>query len=84
MSAKVSAMTVSTREFLRRFPAFRRAAKSGKEIVIESRDGSKFVFHQAGSQPRPRQTQVPLPKEVTDRWQVESRGWPPEEWEMNR
>lgn len=77
-------MSVSTRKFLRDFPVFRRQAERGETVLIEARDGTKFVFHRVGDAPRPRQTESPLPRTVTDDWDVDGRAFSPDEWEMNR
>lgn len=77
-------MSVSTRKFLREFPAFREQAERGETIVIESREGMKFVFHRIGEAPRPRRVEVPLSQEITEKWDVESPALGVEDWEMNR
>jgi len=40
-------MEVTTREFTRCFPRFRRAALAGKEVQVRDRDGNGFVFRAA-------------------------------------
>lgn len=40
-------MKVTTREFTRSFPRFRRAALAGKEVHVRDRDGNSFVFRAA-------------------------------------
>ena len=77
-------MSVSTRKFIRDFPLFREQAEKGDTVVIESREGVKFVFHRIGAAPRPRQVETPLPREITDKWDADSPAIAPEEWEMNR
>jgi hypothetical protein len=84
MTAILTAMSVSTRKFLREFPAFREQAELGETVVIESREGVKFVFHRIGEAPRPRRVEAPLPREVTEKWDLESPALEAEEWEMNR
>jgi hypothetical protein len=43
----MSVMQVSTREFTRRFPIYRRAALAGKEVRVCDRAGNGFVFRAA-------------------------------------
>lgn len=40
----MSVMQVTTREFTREFPRYRRAALAGKEVQVRDRDGNGFVF----------------------------------------
>lgn len=40
----MSDMNTNTREFTRKFPSFRRAALSGKPVVVRDREGNEFVF----------------------------------------
>lgn len=40
----MSAMTVTVREFTRKFPNYRRAALAGKEVRVRDRAGNGFVF----------------------------------------
>lgn len=77
-------MSVSPRKFIRQFPAFRERAEQGEIVVIESRKGVKFVFHRIGDAPRPRRVEAPLPREITDQWEVETSAIEAKEWEMNR
>ncbi len=77
-------MSISTRKFIREFPHFRHQAEQGETVLIESRDGKKYVFHQIGDAPRPRRVVSPLPRTITDKWDVDSPGLSPDEWEMNR
>jgi hypothetical protein len=84
MTAILTAMSVSTRKFLREFPVFREQAERGDTVVIESRDGVKFVFHRIGEAPRPRRVEAPLSREITEKWDVESPALEVEDWEMNR
>jgi hypothetical protein len=84
MTAILTAMSVSTRKFLREFPVFREQAERGDTVVIESREGVKFVFHRIGEVPRPRRVEMPLPREITEKWDVESPALEAEDWEMNR
>jgi hypothetical protein len=84
MKAKLTAMSVSTRRFLRDFPAFREQAERGETIMIESRKGVKFVFHRIGEAPRLRRVATPLPRGITAKWNVESPALEAEDWEMNR
>jgi hypothetical protein len=84
MTATLTAMGVSTRKFLRDFPAFREQAERGETILIESREGVKFVFHRIGEAPRPRRVETPLPCGITEKWNVESPALEAEDWEMNR
>ncbi len=77
-------MSVSTRKFIRDFPVFREQAEKGGTVLIESREGVKFVFHLMGVAPRPRRVETPLPRANTDKWDVDSSASAPEEWEMNR
>ncbi len=51
---------------------FREQAEKGSTVVIESREGVKFVFHRIGAAPRPRRVETPLPREITDKWNVDS------------
>jgi len=44
-------MPVSTREFTRRFPNYRRAALAGKEVRVRDRAGNDFVFRTEESKP---------------------------------
>lgn len=37
-------MQVTTREFTRKFPSFRRAALAGEEVRVRDRSGNNFVF----------------------------------------
>ena len=76
-------MSVSTRKFIRDFPVFREQAEKGDTVVIESREGVKFVFHRIGAAPRPRRVETPLPSEITDKWDVDSPATIAAEWEMN-
>jgi hypothetical protein len=41
----------TTREFTRKFPAYRRAALAGKEGRVRDREGNGFVFRAAHDQP---------------------------------
>lgn len=84
LSDILTAMSVSTRRFLREFPTFRERAEQGDIVVIESRKGVKFVFRRIGEAPRPRRVESALPKRITDRWQVDKPATAPDEWEMNR
>jgi len=77
-------MSISTRKFLRDFPAYRERAERGEAVVIESREGVKFVFHRTGAAPRPRRVESPLSREITDRWDVEGPGFEAGEWTMDR
>jgi hypothetical protein len=77
-------MSISTRKFLRDFPAYRERAERGETLLIESREGVKFVFHRIGDAPRPRRVDTPLSREITDRWDVEGPGFEPGEWAMDR
>jgi hypothetical protein len=77
-------MSVGTRKFIRDFPLFREQAEKGGTVVIESREGVKFVFHRIGTAPRPRQVETPLRRKIADRWDADSPSSAPEEWEMNR
>jgi hypothetical protein len=77
-------MPVSARQFLRDFPLFRRQAERGETVVIESRDGARFVFHRIGDAPKPRQVESPLPRTITDKWDVDGAALSPDDWEMNR
>jgi hypothetical protein len=77
-------MTVSTRKFIRNFPEFRQQAEKGGTVVIESRDGVKFVFHRIGAAPRPRRVEKPLPREITEKWDTDSPATAPDDWKMNR
>lgn len=79
----LTVMSVSTRKFLRYFPAFRERAERGETVLIESRAGVKFVFHRIGDAPRPRRVEVPLPRKITDQWDFETPAAPASEWEMN-
>ena len=83
MSAILTAMSVSTRRFLREFPAFRERAEQGETVVIESRKGMKFGFHRIGEAPRPRRVEQPLPRKTTDNWNVDSPATNVNDWEMN-
>jgi hypothetical protein len=83
MSVILTAMPVSTRKFIREFPIFREQAEKGQKVVIESRDGMKFVFHRIGAAPRPRRVEKALPLEITDRWDTRSAAISPGEWKMN-
>jgi len=51
--------------------------------MIEGRDGTKFLFHRVGESARPRRAQEPLPKTLTDKWDLDSSGLGPEDWQMN-
>jgi predicted nuclease of predicted toxin-antitoxin system len=53
-------------------------------VKFESREGVKFVFHRIGEAPRPRRVEMPLPREITEKWDVESPALEVEDWEMNR
>ena len=77
-------MSVSKCKFIRDFPVFREQAEKGGTVVIESREGVKFIFHRIGAAPRPRRVETPLPREITDKWNVDSPASIPGEWEMNR
>jgi len=37
-------MHTTTREFTRRFPAFRRAALDGQAVAVRDREGNEFTF----------------------------------------
>lgn len=43
----LSVMEVTTRDFTRSFPRYRRAALAGKEVQVRDRDGNSFVFRAA-------------------------------------
>jgi hypothetical protein len=47
----MAVMQVTTREFTRKFPNYRRAALAGKKVEVRDRDGNGFVFHVADSKP---------------------------------
>jgi len=47
----MSVMQVTTREFTRKFPSFRRAALAGKEVRVRDRSGNDFVFRATESCP---------------------------------
>lgn len=40
----MSVIQVTTREFTRKFPSFRRAALAGREVRVRDRAGNNFVF----------------------------------------
>lgn len=84
MTVTLTAMSVSARKFLREFPVFREQAERGETVVIESREGVKFVFYRIGEAPRPRQVEAPLPREITETWDVESPALKEEDLEINR
>jgi hypothetical protein len=77
-------MTVSTRKFLRQFALFRERAEQSESIVVQGRDGAKFMFHRVGQSAQPRRVQTPLPKAVTERWDLDAPALEPGDWEMNR
>lgn len=77
-------MSVSTRKFIRDFPMFREQAEKGGTVLIESREAVKFVFHLIGVAPRPHRVETPLPRAITEKWDVDSPASAPDEWEMNR
>ncbi|MFA5262434.1 MAG: hypothetical protein WC378_01320 [Opitutaceae bacterium] len=43
-------MKVTTREFTRKFPSYRRAALAGKKVEVRDRQGNGFVFHVADTE----------------------------------
>jgi hypothetical protein len=47
----MSVMQVTTREFTRKFPNFRRAALAGQEVRVRDRAGNGFVFRAAEEKP---------------------------------
>lgn len=47
----MSAMQVSTRDFTRKFPSYRRAALAGKEVQVRDRAGNAFIFRAAKEKP---------------------------------
>lgn len=49
----MSVMQVTTREFTREFPRFRRAALAGREVQVRDRDGNGFVFRTAPAKSSP-------------------------------
>ena len=65
MSAVLTAMTVSTRKFVRQLSLFRARAQHGEPVLVESRDGAKFIFHRIGASARPRRVDRPLPRSVS-------------------
>ena len=77
-------MIMSTRNFIRNFPVFREHAENGGTVMIESREGVKFVFHRIGAAPHPRRVETALPRKITDKWDADSPATAPGEWEMNR
>jgi hypothetical protein len=76
-------MSISSRTFLRDFPAYREQAERGETVVIESREGVKFVFHRIGDAPRPRRVETPLSRRITDRWDVDGPAFDAGEWGMD-
>jgi hypothetical protein len=44
-------MQVTTREFTRKFPNFRRAALAGKEVRVRDRAGNDFTFRATETKP---------------------------------
>jgi len=49
----MSVMQVTTREFTREFPRYRRAALAGKEVKVRDREGNGFVFRAAAAKSSP-------------------------------
>lgn len=47
----MSVMQITTREFTRRFPSYRRAALAGKEVRVRDRAGNDFIFRAENSPP---------------------------------
>ncbi len=47
----MAVMQVTTREFTRKFPNFRRAALAGKEVRVRDREGNAFVFRATETKP---------------------------------
>ena len=45
-------MHTSTREFTRRFPAFRRAALNGQAVAVRDREGNEFTFEVKRASPK--------------------------------
>ncbi len=43
----MSAMQATARDFTRKFPRFRRAARAGQTIRVQDRDGVVYVFARA-------------------------------------
>jgi len=84
VTAILTAMSISTRAFLRGFPACRQQAERGESVVIESREGVKFVLHRIGDTPRPRRVLTPLSREITDGSSVDGPAFDPGEWRMDR
>ena len=63
-------MSISTRKCFRIFPVYRDRAERGGTVVIESREGVKFVFPRTGDAPRLRRAETPLSREITERLRV--------------
>lgn len=47
----MTAMQVTTREFTRKFPNYRRAALAGKRVEVRDRKGNGFVFQATDTKP---------------------------------
>jgi hypothetical protein len=83
MSAILTYMKVTPREFIREFPRFRERALQGEPVFIEARNGTKFLFHRVGESVRPRRCPEPLPTSVTDRWELDAPAIGLDEWNIN-
>jgi hypothetical protein len=46
----MSAMQVTTREFTRKFPNYRRAALAGQEVLVRDRADNGFIFRAASEE----------------------------------
>lgn len=75
-------MKVSARKFVRQFSRFRERAERGEPVLVESR-GAQFLFHRIGNTSRPRKVEIPLPKSVTERWDLDRSAMEIQEWRMN-
>jgi hypothetical protein len=82
-SAILTAMTVSPRKFVRQFSRFRDQAEHGEPVVIQGRNGTKFLFHRVGQAARPRRAPKPLPASITQQWDLDTPAISPEEWQIN-
>jgi hypothetical protein len=76
-------MKVSTRKFIREFSRFRSQARQGEPVVIEGRDGTRFLFHVIGGAAGPGRCKEALPRSVTDRWDLDSPAIEARDWSMN-
>ena len=75
-------MKATPRRFIRGFSRFRDQAQQGEPVLIEARNGAKFLFHRVGESARPWRCTEPLPPSITATWDLDRPAIAPQEWKM--